>query len=105
MDFDMSAKARQQAAAAFRFLPEIDRMRVSGQSEADIKADILRTAAAMFDAQADFMQTLIDRCKDATITHEELVKRLTAGLQNSRLAADATRFAGQNVLPFAKRED
>lgn len=87
-----------------RFLPEIDRLRMSGQTEADLKADMLRTAAEMFDAQADFIQTLIDRCKAATITHEELVVRLTAGLKNSRLAAGAARFAGENVLPAVTRE-
>jgi hypothetical protein len=98
-----SGGIRNEPFARVRFLPEIDRMRAENQTEADIKADMLKTAADLLDAQADFIQTLIDRCKAATITHEELVVRLTKGLQNARLAAGAARFAGATVLPFVKR--
>lgn len=88
----ISAKAREQAhEASFRFLPEIERIDYANKSAADIKAEMLENAAKIMDAQADFLQALIDRCKAASITHEELVKRLTANHGTCRLAARAMR--------------
>lgn len=85
-------KARKEAAkASFSFIPEIDRMALEAKTPAELQADMLKKAADIMDAQADFIQTLIDRCNAATITHEELAKRLTAGLQTCRTSSRCMR--------------
>lgn len=83
--------ATKAPSPGFSFIPEIASMKVASQTEAEMKSSLLKNAADVMDAQADFLQTLIDRCKAATITHEELVERLTVALQSGRTAARCAR--------------
>lgn len=100
--------ARQQAEGArVRFLPEIERIRAAAEAKPPIEVmgDMLAKAADIMDAQADFLQGLIDACDAASLTHEQLIVRLRAGLEPCRVAARCMRReAASPVLLFKRPE-